>query len=270
MNKTVILDKDELYRLYIIENKSLQVCSDLLNTTVAIVRRNLRDYNIKKSQTLIHLGGRKTLDALPADEKAKRSKAQSERSKQTRNNIKNDPVKLEQFTLKQSESHKKFWSEISDERLDEISKTLSNAQLNRTPEQKAEKLAKEIATKRKNKSFTKSQPEDNYYQYLIEKYGKENVIRQYTDSRYKNDDTGKLLLCDFYIPSEDLFIECNYHWTHGGKPFDANDDACITKLSEWQKHTGKYWDRAIYVWTYLDPKKREIAKKSKLNFIEVY
>ena len=24
--------------------------------------------------------------------------------------------------------------------------------------------------------------------------------------------------CDFYISSLDLFIECNYHWTHGGKP----------------------------------------------------
>ena len=30
--------------------------------------------------------------------------------------------------------------------------------------------------------------------------------------------------CDFYISSLDLFIECNYHWTHGGKPYEGTED----------------------------------------------
>ena len=30
--------------------------------------------------------------------------------------------------------------------------------------------------------------------------------------------------CYFYIPSLDLFIECNYRWTHGGKPYEGTED----------------------------------------------
>lgn len=41
-------------------------------------------------------------------------------------------------------------------------------------------------------------------------YGSDNVISQYQDKRYKNPKTGVLFNCDFYIPSEDLFIELNY------------------------------------------------------------
>jgi len=30
-------------------------------------------------------------------------------------------------------------------------------------------------------------------------------------------------MCDFYIPSEDLFIELNRHWSHGGHFYDPNN-----------------------------------------------
>ena len=44
-----------------------------------------------------------------------------------------------------------------------------------------------------------------------------DVITQYKDDRYP-------FACNFYIPSLDLFIECNYHWTYGGKPYEGTED----------------------------------------------
>lgn len=77
------------------------------------------------------------------------------------------------------------------------------------------KKASEINTKRKNNSFCKSTPEEIYYNRLIEQYGRDDVFRQYRDERYPFN-------CDFYIKSKDMFIECNFHWTHGKHPYDSN------------------------------------------------
>ena len=68
-----------------------------------------------------------------------------------------------------------------------------------------------IESKRKNHSFNISKPEVESFNLLKEKYP--DVINQYKDERYP-------FACDFYIPSLDLYIECNYHWTHGGHPFN--------------------------------------------------
>jgi len=51
--------------------------------------------------------------------------------------------------------------------------------------------------------------EDNYYDELIAIYGANDIIRGYRDIRYSNN--GYKFQCDFYIKSEDLFIECNFH-----------------------------------------------------------
>ena len=272
MKKAQVLNKEELYKAYIIKNNSLSKCSELFNVPVSTIRINVYNYGFKKSQELIHLGGRTTLDNLPEDEKLRRSEAQSIRSKKTRSDIQNDPERLEEFTKKQSESHKLSWSLKTDEELSVISSKLSEAQNRRTPEQKAEKLEKEIATKRANNSFRDSNPELEYYNYLVSKYGANDVIRQYTDERYMNPETKRKWWCDFYIPSKDLFIECNYSWVHGGRPFDENDQDCLDTLEFWceRAQVSKYTKQAIYVWTVLDPMKREVAKKNKLNFMEIY
>ena len=66
------------------------------------------------------------------------------------------------------------------------------------------------------------------YKMLCTKYGTENVKRQYRDkNRYP-------FRCDFYIEGEDLFIELNLHWTHGGMPFENDNPECIKKLNEWK------------------------------------
>ncbi|MBO5004253.1 MAG: hypothetical protein J6D03_03185, partial [Clostridia bacterium] len=75
-----------------------------------------------------------------------------------------------------------------------------------------ESKLKEYNTKKINGTFNTSSWEDKSYVMLKEVYP--DVLRQYRDNiRYP-------WCCDFYIPSKDLFIECNYGWTHGGHPYD--------------------------------------------------
>ena len=124
---------------------------------------------------------------------------------------------------------------------------------------------KEYLTKKKNNSFNTSNPENSMYTDLCNHYGEDNVIRQYRDERYP-------YTCDFYIPSEDLFIEYNGNWTHGGHPFDETNLDDISKLEEWEEKSKdhKYYQNAIYTWTKLDVKKQQIAKQNNLNYIVIY
>lgn len=124
---------------------------------------------------------------------------------------------------------------------------------------------KEYQTKKRNNSFNISNPENQIYKDLCNQYGEDNVIRQYMDERYP-------FTCDFYIPSEDLFIEYNGNWTHGGKPYDEKSLEDISKLEMWQDKSIEhpYYKNAIYTWTKLDVKKQQIAKYNKLNYIVIY
>lgn len=111
-----------------------------------------------------------------------------------------------------------------------------------------------------------SQAERDYYSKLKLEYAEDNIIRQYFDKdRYP-------FKCDFYIPSEDLFIEVHANWTHGGRPYNPNDPECQKQLAIWQEKATKsnYYKNAIYQWTDLDVRKAEIAKKNNLNFKTIY
>lgn len=135
-----------------------------------------------------------------------------------------------------------------------------------TAEQKELKLTRQYLTRKKNNSFNKSQPEIDLYNTLLEKYDKCIILRQYKDNeRYP-------FYCDFYIPSEDLFIELNAHWTHGGRPYDPNDEFCQKQLKDWQEKakTSKFYQEAINTWTIRDVKKQEVAKENNLNYKVIY
>ena len=120
---------------------------------------------------------------------------------------------------------------------------------------------KEYETKRKNGTFNTSTVEIDSYNILKEKYP--DVIYHYKDKeRYP-------FVCDFYIPSLDLFIECNYHWTHGGKPFEGTKDD-QKRIENWKSKNSKYYDNAINCWTIRDVKKRNTAKENNLNYLEIW
>ena len=75
-----------------------------------------------------------------------------------------------------------------------------------------------------------------------------------------------------HIPSEDLFIEINKHWTHGGHPFDKMSLNDISKLEQWEENakTSQFYKNAIYVWTDLDVRKQDCAKQNHLNYQVIY
>lgn len=119
------------------------------------------------------------------------------------------------------------------------------------------------ATKRRNHTFNSSAGEDKVYQLLKEKYPK--VIRQHSEERYP-------FACDFYIPSEDLFIEYNGFWTHTNEPFNADNKEHQEVLKMWEEKSKNsiFFASAIKTWTIRDVKKREIADSNKLNFVELF
>ncbi len=130
---------------------------------------------------------------------------------------------------------------------------------------KKEILKKAYDTKKANNSFNSSSAEDNYYNILVKKYGKDNIIRQYKDSRYP-------FACDFYIKNLDLFIELNISWTHGGHRFNPKNIMDKNKLAIWQEKAkeSKYYEKAIDTWTRLDVLKFKTAEENKLNYKVYY
>lgn len=86
------------------------------------------------------------------------------------------------------------------------------------------------------KQYNISKIEEQVYQWLIEKFSTENVIRQYKEKRYP-------FCCDFYIKTFDLFIEINGNWTHGPHPFNDNNKEDLTLLEEWKSKSisSKYY-----------------------------
>ena len=120
-----------------------------------------------------------------------------------------------------------------------------------------------IATKRKHQSFVLSNPEKCILQQLLQVFP--DVIHQYYSEKYPYN-------CDFYIPSLDLYIEYHGTWTHGGRPFDKNDESCIEQLNAWKEKakTSKFYQTAIDTWTDLDIRKRQCTIDNNLNWLCFY
>ena len=118
-------------------------------------------------------------------------------------------------------------------------------------------------TKKRNGSYGKSKEEDRLYKKIKSKYP--DVIRQYSDYRYP-------FLCDFYIPSLDLFIEYQGHIRHGKEPFNPENPEHIKRMNFLisKANTSKYYKDMLKCWTILDPEKRRIAKENNLRLKEVW
>lgn len=118
----------------------------------------------------------------------------------------------------------------------------------------------EINTKKENGTLNTSDAEKIMFNRLIEYFGEDDVEYQYRSNEYP-------FTCDFYIKSLDLYIELNAHWTHGGCIFD---DSLLdsSQYKDWlAKRGSKYYENALYVWTDLDVRKRNLAKHNNLNYL---
>lgn len=116
---------------------------------------------------------------------------------------------------------------------------------------------KRIKTKIKNGTLNTSYEEQRLYDILKQTYP--DVKPQYKSNEYP-------FYCDFYIPSQNLYIEYQGYPTHGDKPFE-NSDEDQKKINEWKS---KGYDGWIYDWTQRDIKKRNCAKKHNLRWIEFF
>lgn len=108
-----------------------------------------------------------------------------------------------------------------------------------------------------------SGPEKELYKMLCEKFGEDDIIKQYREKRYP-------FKCDFYIKSEDLFIELNGHIAHMYHPFDETNEDDIKTLSYLKSKNSDFYNAIIYTWTDLDVRKLETAKKNNLNYWQIY
>ena len=147
----------------------------------------------------------------------------------------------------------------------ESNKKRSETLLNKTNEEKGIWVSKIWLTKKKNNTTNTSKPEQMLYEKLLNEYEGKTIYREYKCERYPYH-------CDFYIVEDDLFIELNAHWTHGGRPYDPNDYSCQKQLELWQEKakTSKYVQSAIYTWTVRDVEKAECAKRNNLNYWVIY
>ena len=109
-----------------------------------------------------------------------------------------------------------------------------------------------------------SKDEDYIYDKLVDKYGE--VKRQYKDEERHP------WVVDYYIPSEDMFIEYLKHWTHGRKKYDPKNPF-HQKDVEWLKDKAKdneFYARALKQWTETDPEKEKSAIENGLNYVVFY
>lgn len=161
-------------------------------------------------------------------------------------------------------SKAKLCHTVSQETREKISKSKVGVKLSK--ERQQQRLDKCYETHKKNNSFNTSNPEKKLYEELLESYKGKTILREYKDKeRYP-------YYCDFYVVEDDLFIELNAHWTHGGKPFDENDEECIAQLNEWKikAKQSKFYEIAINTWTVRDVEKMKCAKEHNLNYKVIY
>lgn len=147
---------------------------------------------------------------------------------------------------------------------EKLSKAIKAAWLQR----KVQMLQKSYNTKKSHHTFNSSSIENLTYNLLLQIFLKEDIehnLKPYKDARYPYN-------CDFYIKSLDLFIECNYHWTHGKEPFNENKKEHLDKLNVWKEKakSSKFYQNAIYVWSVLDIRKRQYAMNNNLNWLCFY
>lgn len=146
-NQKLNLDKDELYNLYVIQQKTSQEVADYYYCTSRCIRNYLRKYDI----------------AIRSNGEA----VKLQRSKWSKD--------------KENQRSKKFmttWSNKSNEERQTIAhkKTLNN--------NSSEAIQKSKLTRFKNQTFTKSKAENNFYNKLKLFINEDDIIRGFIDNRY--------------------------------------------------------------------------------------
>ena len=142
--------------------------------------------------------------------------------------------------------------------VDNYRKTNENKMRANTPEV----IQKAIDTKKKRHTLNTSKAEQLFREYL------DNNFTNDFEYNYKSELYP--FNCDFYIKSLDLYIEIQGSWTHGGHPFDKNNQEDLDRLEFMKSKNTQYYQNAINTWTIRDVNKRNIAKQNNLNYLEIF
>ena len=149
----------------------------------------------------------------------------------------------------------------TEEELKIIGQKHRDAYMLKSDKEKAEIKHKSYLTKKKNHSFKVSKTEDLCY---------EQLLSIYPDAKHGYKSTKYPFVCDLYIPSKDIYIELNFHWTHGLHPYNKKNDS--KKLADWieKSKTSKYFENSIHTWTIRDTHKLEVARQNNVNLLVFY
>lgn len=120
--------------------------------------------------------------------------------------------------------------------------------------------AKNLNTKSVNGTFNTSRIEEDVYLRLTEKFGHDDVVRQYKSKKYP-------YRCDFYIKSIDLYIEVNAFWTHNDHWFDKNNPSDVLEKNFLLEKYGTTWGN---IWWLSDVRKRNSAIRHNLNYVVLW
>jgi hypothetical protein len=213
-------------------------------------------------------------------EKSEKTKLKKYGNKHYHNQEKIKQTCLERYNSTSPLGNREIWEQTRKHTIEKYGAAYNKEKLNETLLQKygvkwftqSQKLIdkaqsneakeKQYKTKKKNHTLNSSKIELESYDLLKQKYP--DVIHHYKDNNHYP------FSCDFYIPGLDLFIECNYHWTHGGHPYNENNKEDIETLNKWKEKDTKFYVNAITTWTIRDVNKRNIVKQNNLNYIEFW
>ena len=237
-----IINKEDIYFLYITKNISRQDIAKLFFIDEFIIKQWLKLYNIQKTKYQRISNMHKSIKTKFGDENIFITPYFKKKSEQTC---------LQKYGVKS------------------YTQTLQYHNLYNNKSFILNRSNKEYITKKKNNSFATSKPEEEIYNLLCQKYGE--IKRQYKSDLYP-------YRCDFYIPSIDTYIEYQGHWTHGKEPYIGSKEQ-QEKIILWKEKSNElnfkneykiHYSRAIHIWTISDPLKRNTAKKNNLNWIEFF
>lgn len=108
--------------------------------------------------------------------------------------------------------------------------------------------------------------QDYFYNLLVNLFDEFEIIKEYKSDKYP-------WFCDFYVKRRNLYIEYDFHWSHGPHPFDVKnyeDIILFNKYSSRLRAGKSSYAQVIKTWCIDDANKLETAVRNKLNYITVY
>lgn len=102
------------------------------------------------------------------------------------------------------------------------------------------------------------------YTALLEKFDASDILIDYGVHPY---DVRYPYPCDFYMASQDLFIELNMHFTHGGHWFDPLNDADMLRKRHLEQTDRVRNRKFLSTWCIHDIHKRNAARAAGLNYL---